>query len=122
MIEEWSIVFEHGVNQFVHWRLSELRCFLQVVDTLLNAFLRQARSGEGNKKQDKACDEFLSRQEIPFVPHLILRPFRESGAKGQHVPRSFVEFPRFSPITLVLAGFANWALALARHEEAVSRL
>ena len=89
---------------------------------LLNGFLRQARSGEVNTKRGKAFDEFLSGQEIPFVPHPTLRQFRESGAKGQHVPRSFVEFPRFSPITLVLAGFANWALALARHEEAVSRL
>ena len=104
MIEEWSIVFEHGVNQFVHWRLSELRCFLQVVDTPLNGFLRQARSGEVNKKPGQTFNQFLSGQELPFVPHPLLRPFRESGTKGQQVPRSFVEFPRFSPIALVLAG------------------
>ena len=94
----------------------------QVVDTLLNGFLRQARSGEVNKKRGQAFDQFLSGQEIPFVPHPTLRPFRESGAKGQHVPQSFAQFPRFSPITLVLAGFANWALALAGREEAFSRL
>lgn len=32
--------------------------------------------------------------------------------------QSFAEFLRFQPLTLVLAGFAYWALALARREEA----
>ena len=36
--------------------------------------------------------------------------------------QSFAEFLRFQPITLVLAGFAYWALALAWREEAASRL
>lgn len=53
------------------------------IDMLLNGFLRQARSGEVKKKRGKAFDEFLSGQEIPFVPHPTLRPFRGIAAIGQ---------------------------------------
>ena len=87
MIEEGSIVFKQGVDQFVHRLLSTLRCFLQiaddlsaeypqVVDMFLNSLLRQARSGQVKKKRREELDDLLTGYKISFISHPASRPLR----------------------------------------------
>ena len=109
MIDEGSVVFKQGVDQFVHWRLSELRCFLQVaddlsdedpqvIDMLLNRLLRQARAGEVKKKRREVCDDFLTAHEIPFVPIQLRGHSGRAGQKGNICRSLLLSFRGFRPL------------------------